>query len=133
MFLLDSARSSRPGGAVIDIADGIVDEIAELQRENSALVAELRRQRRRRTIKRLRRFSFVGIPIARAAARRFTKKSKGETPTAPPTPPPGPDPRVRLIILALVLRRIMVSSGEPTSAQAVQTGGPLPTSSEVHP
>ena len=65
MLLLDSGRSSREAGAVsvtdtvadavADAASDIVDEIAELQRENSALVAELRRQRRRRRVKRLRR------------------------------------------------------------------------------
>jgi hypothetical protein len=136
MLLLDSGRSSREAGAVsvtdtvadavADAASDIVDEIAELQRENSALVAELRRQRRRRRVKRLRRFSFVVVPIARTVARRFAKNSTAETPATPT--PPGSDRRVLLIILALVIRRIMVSSAEPTSAKAAS---PLTTSSEV--
>ena len=127
MLLVDSGPSSGPSGAAVEIADGFADELAELQRENSTLVAELLRQRRRRRIKRLRRFSFFVLPIVRAGARRVTKNPKAETPPAPASP--RPDPRVRLIILALVLRRIMVSSAEESTSARV--AGPLPTSSEV--
>lgn len=127
MLLLDSGQSSGQTGAAVEMADGIVSELAELQRENSALVAELRRQRRRRRVKRLRRVSFVVLPIVRAGARRFAKNPTAETPTAPT--PPRPDPRVRLIILALVLRRIMVSSAEQTSS--AQAAAPPRTPSEV--
>jgi len=122
VLLLDSGQSSGQIEAAVEMAEGIVDELAELQRENSALVAELRRQRRRRMIKRLRRAGFVVLPVARAVARRATKTSTAETPTVPT--PPGPDRRVLLIITALVIRRIMVSSDEAPSATAA---GPLPT------
>lgn len=149
MQLLDSGRSSRQAGAVsvtdaatnavANAAVDIMGDLADLQRENSALVAELRRQRRRRTVKRLRRLSFVVVPVVRAAARHSSKNSakssaqnSAATSTAgAPTTPTAPehDRRMQMIILALVIRRLMASPDEPTSALASR---PLPTPREVH-
>jgi hypothetical protein len=103
MLLLDSGRRARKSVATSTL------DLEELQRENTALVAELGRARRRRRIKRIRRYGFLVVPIVRAAAKRLGKSSSDEQPTDSVSAEPkrGPDRRVEMVVIALVLRRLL--------------------------
>jgi hypothetical protein len=91
--------------------------IEDLQQENDRLVAQLRQRKRRRIARRIRRVGFVLMTISRAKARRTGKASK-PTVTTDSSAAKGRDQGVRLLLLALVVRRLMAGTGTPENSPA---------------
>ena len=119
MLLLDSARPGRKSAATSTL------DLAELQQENGELVAELRQWRRRRRARRIRRLSIIGVPIGRAVAQRLAKRFHQDRPAddTPIEPERRSAGRVRILVFALVLRRLLESR---TPKSAVATEPPTP-------